>query len=170
MSKFKNFSFGLVLMPFLLFGCFKKESRMFIKKSIVNESIESEKNDVVQDVIAIIFDKGVQLKWNVVKNKIIKDSTYNEILKDKKKIEILVNNISNNEDLKIKLCSKKTATLKKGDIAFIYLYENKKIYLFTCLKTQFDVVNEACEYPDELLDYIEKNRFKVQKQIGDCIK
>lgn len=170
MSRFRSFSLGLILMPFLFFGCSQKGNKATIIKSPAKQSIEPKKKDIVQDTITIVFDSGIQLKWDVVKKQIVKDSYYKEILKSKKKLEIIANKISNTEDLKINVCSKKTADLKKGDVAFIYLHENRKIYLFSCLKMQFDVMNENCKYPDELLDYIDKNRTKVQKQVLDCMK
>lgn len=169
MNIIKLFTICLFFTPLIFFGCSQKnESKISqIEKRQTRETKKEEYN--TSNIIIVNFDNKIALKWDVVNNTLIKDATYYEILKNKKKIEIISNSISNNEDLKVKVCSKE-ANLKKGDVAFIYLLENQKIYLFSCLKLQFDVINKNCKYPVNLLNYIENQRFKVQKEIKSCIE
>jgi hypothetical protein len=166
MNVYKNLIIVLALFPLILFGCNKKQINTPETKKVVRK-LHKIKNE---DIIVIKYNNGIILKWNVEKNQLIKDSNYDEILKNKKKLQAMLSSISDNEDIGVKVCTKKTSNLKKGDIAFIFLYENQKIYLFSCLKLQFDVMNENCKYPDALLDYIEKNRQKVQEQVKKCIE
>ncbi|PUB34712.1 hypothetical protein C8J95_102380 [Elizabethkingia sp. YR214] len=170
MNIIKLFTICLFFAPLIFFGCSQKnESKISqIEKRQIRETKKEKYNS--SNIIIVNFDNKITLKWDAAHNMLVKDTSYYEILKNKKKIEIISNSISNNEDLKVKVCSKEEANLKKGDVAFLYLLENQKIYLFSCLKLQFDVINKNCKYPVNLLNYIEKQRFKVQKQIKSCIE
>ncbi len=138
-----------------------------IKKKPV--SIIDEKVIEANKILSVKFNSSLILKWDVNKSNFVLDSSYNSIKKQKKNLSELIENISNNENLNISICSKK-GNLKKGDIAFLYLKSIGKIELFKCLHLQFDLYNQNCLYPDELLDYVEKNRIKVKQQVKTCLK
>ncbi|WP_392564865.1 hypothetical protein RHO13_05775 [Orbus wheelerorum] len=124
---------------------------------------------IKNDTILVKLDDDIILKWDVVSDQLIENENYINISTDKNKIKTIVNSICNDEDLGIKVQTKKE-NLKKGDVAFLYLIRTRKIYLFSCLKVQFDVYDKNYKYAYGLLDYIEEYRLEVQNKVKACIK
>ena len=137
------------------------DSKNHISNQIFNQKIKD-------SVISVSFEDGIILHWNTITHQFIKVEEYKKILNDNKKISLLIENIKNNEDLNIDICSKETG-LKKGDIAFLFLLKNNKIELFLCLKRQFNTIDE-CGIPGGLLDFLEQNRINVSEKIRQCYK
>lgn len=146
----------------------KSENRERFNKPTINQT---EKKDLEgkSDTIHINISKDIILLWNKNQNSLIKNQDYNDILKNKDKTSLVVEFVKKNNDLGISLCSKTTANLKDGDIAFIYLYENQKIPAFKCFKIQFDFIQNNCKVPEGLMDYVEKNRNNVSEDIQSCL-
>ena len=117
-----------------------------------------------QDTIKVEFENKFLLYWDCLNHKIIEDENYFAILKSKNNIRSMACFIVNREVVCNFVCSKET-TLKKGDIAYLFLIKNKFIYTFECLKMQFDSFEKNCKYPTSLLDYIEKNRNLVFQKV-----
>ena len=116
--------------------------------------------------IQIVFSKDIKLKWDIAKSRFVEDSYYKNIKNNRELIEKLFNSIIDTTDLKIKTDTK-TNTLKKGDIAFLYLNEIGEIQLYKCLKIQFDILDKS-RIPYGLLDYLETNRAEVAKKAKEC--
>lgn len=146
----------------------KSENRGSFNQTITNQI---EKNNLAgkSDTIHINISKDILLVWNKNKNTFIKNKDYNDILKNKDKVSLVVEFVKKNNDLGISFCSKTSANLKEGDIAFIYLYENQRIPAFKCFKIQFDFIQNNCEIPEGLMDYVEKNRNNVSANIKRCL-
>lgn len=164
----KKISHLLLLFPLLFLSCSKDNNS--VKYDVIypqNKSVDISK--AKPDTILVKIAENVFFRWNVKGNSIVKDSNYYQYLENKNTIQLIANNINSTTDLNVQICSKKTSRLKVGDIAFLYLWENRKFYLFKCLKLQFDTIGENCKIPEDLLDYIEKNRQTVQKKIIECI-
>ena len=117
--------------------------------------------------IEIIFSENIVLKWDVDNNKFKKGYFYQKIKKSNENLLFLKKSITDTTDLGVRVCSKKKS-LKKGDIAFLYLQDIGKIQLYSCLKIQFDVFEEKCPFPEGLLDYIEDNRKIVKDKVIKC--
>ncbi len=121
------------------------------------------------DTIHVNISKDIFLIWDKNQNALIKNQDYYNILKDRKEILMMTQFIANNDDLDISICSKTGGNLKKGDIAFIYLYENQKVPAFKCFNIQFDFIQNNCKMPEGLLNYIEKYRNNVVQKILKCL-
>lgn len=158
----------IILLTQLLYQC-KTGTKQNLSEINPIATHYEEKETVQKDTIEIHFDNSITLIWDNANSQFIQKNVYNDILQSQDKINILVENIKNNEDLKMKLCTKTKSNLKKGDIAFLFLYKNQKIFLFSCLKMQFDNIDE-CFIPSELMDYIDDNRIKIYEQVKNCIK
>ena len=129
-------------------------------------TVDSKKNK--KNILHIDFGDNIILSWDNLEDNFIIDQYYMDIKKDKKKIKILLDNISNNQLLNVATKLKSTE-LKKGDIAFLYLIKLDNIYYFECLQIQFDVISENYLYPDSLVDYLENNRNEAQKKMSVCL-
>lgn len=152
-----KFKFSLLIMLFCFLSCqetVKKKDQLFPEK---------------HDTLLVRISDNIILKWDKKSNSLIKDEDYVNILKDKKKIYSVMNFIKEKENLAIKICSKKSANLKNGDIAFTYLYENQRIPAFRCFNFQFDFIENKCQFPEGLLDYLEENRQETSEKIHNCI-
>ncbi|WET49855.1 hypothetical protein PYS58_01740 [Chryseobacterium indologenes] len=162
----------LLLFPLFCLSCSKQNNSV---KHDVNSTKVFPKNKSVDisetkpDIILVKIAENIFFKWNIKENSIVKDSNYYQYLENNNTIQLIANNINSTTDLNVQICSKKTGHLKVGDIAFLYLWENRKFYLFKCLKLQFDAIGKNCKLPEDLLDYLEKNRQTVQKKIIECI-
>ncbi len=120
-----------------------------------------------ENFLNVHFGLNITLKWDVEQSRLIEDSEYDATQKDTKKISILIDNISNVEDLDVKMCSKRE-NLKKGDVAFLYLARIGIAPEFDCFKIQFDVWDEGCPYPRGVLDYLEENRIAAKNKVIAC--
>ncbi len=158
----------LLIISFLSCQNKKSENRVSFNQTTINQI---EKHDLPgkSDTIHINISKDIVLIWNKNKNTLLKDQDYNDILNNKDKTSLVVEFVKKNKDLGISLCSKTSANLRDGDIAFIYLYENKKIPAFKCFKIQFDFIQNNCKIPEGLMDYVEKNRNNVSENIQSCL-
>lgn len=163
----KNLIFLLIIS---LLSCQNKksENRGSFNQTTINQT---EKDDLEgkSDTIHINISKDIILLWNKNQNTLIKNQDYNDILKNKDKTSLVVGFIKKNKDLGISLCSKTSANLKDGDIAFIYLYENQQIPAFKCFNIKFDFIQNNCKIPEGLMDYVEKNRDNVSEDIQSCL-
>ena len=118
--------------------------------------------------IGIEIDENLYLKWDTTQCDFVIDSTYNYIKENIDKFQNkIVNKILDTNNLGISCCDK-ASELKKGDLAFLYLYKIQKVKLYNCLGIQFDLL-ENCNFPIELLDYIENNRELVHKKVFDSL-
>ena len=72
--------------------------------------------------------------------------------------------ISDTTDLARDICSKKR-NLRKGDLAFILLYDSNYIAPAHDLGMQFDAFDNDCRFPCGLLDFLEDNRELVKNII-----
>lgn len=104
--------------------------------------------------------------WDISKETIIKDDNYFKILNNKGNIDKIIEDISSTEVITNSICGK-NKSFKKGDIAYIFLRENRLISDYKCLHRQFDVYS-SCVYPEQLLNYIEENREFVKNNVKDC--
>lgn len=166
-------SYILLLFPLLFLSCSKEDKNIISNNNLPIQQNQNIPGNIIKtkaDTIVLKITENISLKWDVNNNSIIKDSNYYKYLKNKNTIHLIADNIDSTTDLNIKICSKKTNNLKIGDVAFLYLWENRKFYLFKCLKLQFDAIGENCKIPENLLDYIEKNRQTVQKKVVECIQ
>jgi hypothetical protein len=128
---------------------------------------QKQNEKIKQDTIKVEFGNQFLLYWDCVNHKIIKDENYFAILENENNIFSIAHFITNQEIVCDFVCSKDTA-LKKGDVAFLFLRENKFIE-FSCFGIQFDWFND-CKYPAALLDYVENNRTFVFRRVMDCLK
>ena len=105
--------------------------------------------------------------WNNKDNSFIHNYAYKSFV-DKsignKTLTALAEAISDTTDLGHKICSK-TRNLRKGDIAFILLYESQYVEPAIDLRMQFDILDDDCKLPSGLLDYLENNRDQVKSVI-----
>ncbi|MBL1223358.1 hypothetical protein JET18_21130 [Chryseobacterium sp. L7] len=164
----KNISI-LFLIPFAFFCCSQKKENIAIADKIPQNVHEKHiKKEIINDTLTVKIDKDILLKWNVRENEFVKDTNFYKYSKNNQALKKIAESILSENDLHVKICTKKTSNLKTGDIAFLYLWKNQKIYIFKCLKIQFDVINENCKIPEYLLDYIEKNRMTVHNKVIEC--
>ncbi len=138
----------------------------FCKANPVQMSLNNSPKEYLKEEIQIVFSKDIKLKWDIAKSRFVKDSYYENIKNNRELIKKLFNSITDTTDLKIKTDTK-TNTLKKGDIAFLYLNETGEIQLYKCLKIQFDILDKS-RIPYGLLDYLETNRVEVAKKAKEC--
>ena len=105
--------------------------------------------------------------WNDYNNCFIENDDYKAFMEKKIDDRSLINvaeSISDTTDLDRDICSKKK-NLRKGDLAFILLYDSKYIAPAHDLGMQFDVFDNDCRFPCGLLDYLEDNRELVKNII-----
>ena len=105
--------------------------------------------------------------WNNKDNSFIHNYAYKSFVDksiDNKTLTALAEAISDTTDLGHKICSK-TRNLRKGDIAFILLYESQYVEPAIDLRMQFDILDDDCKLPSGLLDYLENNRDQVKSVI-----
>ena len=121
-----------------------------------------------QDTIKVEFENQFTLYWDCVNHKIIRDDNYYGILENKENVRAIGFFITDKKKVCNFVCSKKKS-LKKGDVAYLFLSENGFVYEAKDLGEQFDVLYSDCRYPYGLLDYIEKNRNIVFKKVMSCI-
>ncbi len=159
-----------VLLFFVLFvGC-KKEQNVEALQKRVFETLKSNPPKIPKEkFLNVHFGPNINLKWDVDQSMLIEDSEYDSIKKDAQKISILMNNISNDEDLNVKVCLKKE-NLKKGDVAFIYLSGIGKAPAALCFGIQYDSLDEECSFPNGILDYLEKERVWAKNKVIACQK
>ena len=105
--------------------------------------------------------------WNNKDNSFIHNYAYKSFVDksiDNKTLTSVAEAISDTTDLGHKICSK-TRNLRKGDIAFILLYESQYVEPAIDLRMQFDILDDDCKLPSGLLDYLENNRDQVKSVI-----
>ena len=105
--------------------------------------------------------------WNNKDNSFIHNYAYKSFVDksiDNKTLTAVAEAISDTTDLGHKICSK-TRNLRKGDIAFILLYESQYVEPAIDLRMQFDILDDDCKLPSGLLDYLENNRDQVKSVI-----
>lgn len=105
--------------------------------------------------------------WNNKDNSFIHNYAYKSFVDksiDNKTLTAVAEAISDTTDLGHKICSK-TRNLRKGDIAFILLYESQYVEPAIDLRMQFDILDDDCKLPSGLLDYLENNRDQVKSII-----
>ena len=105
--------------------------------------------------------------WNNKDNSFIHNYAYKSFVDksiDNKTLPAVAEAISDTTDLGNKICSK-TRNLRKGDIAFILLYESQYVEPAIDLRMQFDILDDDCKLPSGLLDYLENNRDQVKSVI-----
>ena len=129
-------------------------------------TLDTKKNN--ENILNIEFGDDIVLSWDSLEDNFIIDQYYMDLKKDKKKIKVLLDNITNNQLVNVETKLKSTK-LKKGDLAFLYLIKLDKIYYFECLQIQFDVFSKNSSYPDSLVDYLENNRKEAQKKMSICL-
>lgn len=129
-----------------------------------NDSIKTVSNIDNDTVIRLNYNK-CELCWDMHKQCFINDEKFQLFVNnsiDKYTLITVINNITDTTDLKKKICSKKN-NLVKGDLAFILLYKTGYISPAYDFKMQFDIFhNDNCEFPFELLNYVENNRCLVK--------
>lgn len=160
---------NLILMCYMclfLIGCHANNPAPELSNNGETITVDNTKNP--KKILHIDFGDNIVLSWNSVADNFIIDQYHKDIKKDKKKIKILLDSITNNQLLNVATKLKSTE-LKKGDIAFLYLIKLDNIYYSECLKIQFDVISENSSYPDSLLDYLENNRNQTQKKMQLCL-
>jgi len=129
--------------------------------------LTNEINPINGNVVKIEFNSQI-LYWDTINSKIIKDENYFKILNCKDNIISLAYFIVN-EDIVCNFVCNKNTTLKKGDVAYIFLRENLLVFDGACLGIQFDSWDIDCQYSHGLLDYIESHRKQVFLQVIDCL-
>lgn len=127
-------------------------------------SIKTTNHIGVDSIVSLNYNR-IELFWDLQKQSFIDDESFRLFMNnkvDKHTLLAVVNNITDTTDLKKKICSKKE-NLVKGDLAFILLYKMGYISPAYDFKMQFDVFdNDNCEFPCELLNYVENNRYRVK--------
>lgn len=132
--------------------------------TVKSTSIESKQN-----IVPIQFSEKYILLWDKEKQAFVKNENYNNYLKSNEILKEIAKSISNDKVLDFKFECIREANLKIGDLAFLYLMENHKIYLFKCLERQFDVMDSDCKIPVGLFDYVDKNRNLVSEKVEKCL-
>lgn len=158
-----------IVCSLLFFNSFKKDVRVNYVYAKQDLNGTTDANKLISDMVLVKIADNIALKWNKKSNSLIKDSNYYNYLKNKNTLRLITESIASTADLGVLVCSKKKGHLKVGDVAFLYLLENRKFYLFQCLKIQFDVLDKDCKIPRFLLDYIDKNRHTVGKKVSECM-
>lgn len=148
-------------------SCSKKENEPAGLPVDYNKGVPS--RITVTDPLTVNITEKISLKWNAGNNSFVKDEDYYKYVTDKNAIQAIANSTASTKDLHVKICTKNTANLKVGDIAFLYLLENHHFHLFDCLNMQFDTIDSQCNLPNNLLDYLEENRKEVSSKIKQCI-
>ena len=146
----------------LLFSCAGKEQKEAGDVSIFQAGHEM----IMKDSLINLKYGPRDITWNDFDNCFIENEDYKAFMDKKIDDRTLINvaeSISDTTDLARDICSKKR-NLRKGDLAFILLYDSKYIAPAHDLGMQFDVFDNDCRFPCGLLDYLEDNR-KLVKNI-----
>ncbi len=101
-------------------SCEKEKHVETLQKKVFDTVKENSPQIPKEKFLNVRFGSNITLKWDVDQSSLVEDSEYDSIKKDAQKIAILMDNISNDEDLNVKVCTKKE-NLKKGDVAFVFL-------------------------------------------------
>lgn len=159
----KKIPFILLLLISIFIQCKEKGSE---EKKVQNVIEDNQYHETyTSDTITVEFDGGVKLLWDMINETIVEDSNY-YTLKDSPIDKTVVNSISDTTNLHIPLCSK-TGYLRKGDLAFIILWEIHPTVAHVGLERYFDTLESfpECKYPDGLFDYLEDNRDIIKERI-----
>lgn len=161
----------LLILMFLTFvfawSCKQKEKS--VKAETSTSLVKSTANETEQNLVSIDFSDKYQLLWDKEKNAFVKNENYNNYLKNNNILKEIAKNIADDKVLDFKFECVRETNLKLGDLAFLYLMENNKIYLFQCLERQFDVIDSDCKIPVGLFDYVDKNRKLVSEKVVGCL-
>ncbi len=159
----------IILFTAILASCKNEKGTEVLQNKIFEPLKANPPKFPKEKFLSVHFGPGITLKWDVEQSRLIEDSEYNSIKNDAQKISILMDNISNEEDLNVKVCLKKE-NLKKGDVAYTFIWAIGRSPAFLCLERQIDVLGEECPYPYRLLGYLEKNRITVKEKVIACQK
>lgn len=154
-----TFYFIYLLLIIGFWSCNRDKNNDSIKK----ESKELVSEDIIKkdpSVIQVQFAPDIILSWNT-KNRLEEDTSYHTIKNDRQKIYKLIESISDEEDLNVPTCVKEE-TLKKGDVAFLYLIRIYNVPPAKCFKMQFCLPDQMCE---SLLGYLKRNRKEAQQKL-----
>ena len=146
-----------------LFSCAGKEQKEAGDVSIFQSGHEM----IMKDSLINLKFGQRDIIWNDYNNCFIENDDYKAFMDKKIDDRTLINvaeSISDTTDLARDICSKKR-NLRKGDLAFILLYDSKYIAPAHDLGMQFDVFDNDCRFPCGLLDYLEDNRELVNNII-----
>ncbi len=164
----KNKIIGILLIMAIQVSCEKEKHVEALQKKVFETLKDNPPKIPKEKFLNVRFGSNITLKWDVDQSMLIEDSEYDAIKKDAQKISVIMDNISNADDLNVKVCSKKE-NLKKGDVAFLYLSRIGKVREFLCLEMQYDSFGK-CPYPDLLLDDLEKYRVWAKDKVIACQK
>jgi hypothetical protein len=118
---------------------------------------------VKPDIIKVEFGKEHFLYWDRVNHGILDDENSSSILRNKKNIRSVAYFITNEDVVCDVVCGKKNA-LRKGDIAFLFIWHSQ----WMChLGRQF--CSYECGFPVGLLDYVESDRDVVFQKVMSCL-
>lgn len=164
-------TFGLLLLVNLItlgsiFKC--SDADQVSKTESATTETGNEKDEIVShqpDTLQIEFDGGIQILWDNVNDKIVKDENYHSLTQKPININI-VNSITDTTFVSNNVCSKHSS-LKKGDIAFILLMKSGQIAIARDFNMQFDCGEENCPYLYGILDWVEENREHIKETILD---
>ena len=134
--------------------------------------------------LRVEFNEQIVLYWDPIFSRFIENDLFFAILNDPYNIPLMASFITDEEIVDSFVCSKKR-TLKKGDIAFLFLARHRRgLTHFNCLGRQIDRmkldldmdsiefidwVESNCKLLPVLLDLIEKDRDLFSKRILSCI-
>lgn len=133
---------------------------------MINERIVEEKLSGKDSVIVVDYGQ-LRLMWDLNNSCFIPNKSLEMIVNHQinpMMIDYVIYSINDTTDLHHSICSK-ASSLKKGDIAFILLYESKYVLPARDLGMQFDYYENDCIFPIYLLDYLEDNRELVVKKL-----
>lgn len=164
MIKIVNIVF--VLSCFITIMCCCSNNKQHEGANMINERIAEKKHGGKDSVIVVNYGQ-LRLFWDLnnscfIPNKsldMIENHQINPMM-----IDDVIYSINDTTDLHYSICSK-ASSLKKGDIAFILLYESKYVFPARDLGVQFDYFENDCIFPIYLLDYVEDNRELVVKKL-----
>lgn len=155
------------LLLFILMGVCKcsdvQTSR--IESNMASKTVSEEDKTLTHqsDTLQIDFEGGISLLWDKVNDNIIRDSNFYSL--SQKPINInIVNAIVDTTFVSENVCSKHSS-LKKGDIAFIFLMRSHQILIGHDFNMQWDVIRNHCPYFCGLLDWVEDNREYIKEVI-----
>lgn len=147
----------------LLFSCAGKEQKEAGDVSIFQAGHEM----IMKDSLINLKYGPRDITWNDFDNCFIENEDYKAFMDKKIDDRTLINvaeSISDTTDLVRDICSKKR-NLRKGDLAFILLYDSNYIAPAHDLGMQFDAFDNDCRFPCGLLDFLEDNRELVKNII-----
>ncbi len=163
---------AILLFTISVMSCEKEKNVEALQKKVFETLKKNQPKISKEKILSVHFGSNITLKWDVAQSRLIEDSEYDSIKNEAQKISILMDNISNAEDLNVKECSK-SENLKKGDVAFLfilYFFTHNKELKYPCLHGQYDFIDDGCYYPRGLLYNLEKDRIAAKKRMIACVK